>query len=675
MEVTPNNLKIAENVPLILALHRELDAFRESADFGGVKIGTTKRGIGPAYEDKVGRRAIRLMDLAEPESLDGKIARLLAHHEPLRRGMGLPAPTAAAIKDELMTAAPKVLPYMAPTYELLDELRRAGKRILFEGAQGALLDVDHGTYPYVTSSNTVAAAAATGSGLGPRAIGYVLGIAKAYTTRVGGGPFPTELDDEVGRLIGQRGAEFGTNTGRPRRCGWFDAVLTRQTVKTSGIDGVALTKLDILDGFETLKVCYALSSRRRKRSTTCRRRKAAQARVEPIYETIEGWSARHQRRALMGRLAGAGGQIRAANRRTDRRAGRVALDESEAGRYDSRAQSIPRLTLLDALRASRRPDPRMADYYTLLAKAVSNLPKAGPEPARKAIYDRARKALVRQLRSLGPALSEADIAREEAALEAAIGKLEGQFSPAAPTPPSSSPARPTPSAAGPGRAAAVKLCAAAAPGAVRRRAAARRAHSDARHAARASRSAAPSAPRRRPLSERLSASGAPPRPSYAPSPAAARSLPAAPIGSEAGAGGALFAAARRSPLRTALRGRRVAARAPRRRRIRRRRLRAAGRGERRSSGPRRSAPPTRDCGRARRRRLDRAAARGGGVDSRRAGRRRRAGGRRLRLPVAAESARPGDQGAGRGPDGGSGRRPRQDRRAGRRRGGDAGGRA
>ena len=290
VEVTPNNLKIAENVPLILALHRELDAFRESADFGGVKIGTTKRGIGPAYEDKVGRRAIRLMDLAEPESLDGKIARLLAHHEPLRRGMGLSAPTAAAIKDELMTAAPKVLPYMAPTYELLDGLRRAGKRILFEGAQGALLDVDHGTYPYVTSSNTVAAAAATGSGLGPGAIGYVLGIAKAYTTRVGGGPFPTELDDEVGRLIGKRGAEFGTNTGRPRRCGWFDAVLTRQTVKTSGIDGVALTKLDILDGFETLKVCsrYRLDG---EEIDYLPASQAAQARVEPIYEMIEGWSA------------------------------------------------------------------------------------------------------------------------------------------------------------------------------------------------------------------------------------------------------------------------------------------------------------------------------------------------------------------------------------------------
>jgi adenylosuccinate synthase len=289
VEVTPNNLKIAENVPLILALHRELDAFRESADFGGVKIGTTKRGIGPAYEDKVGRRAIRLMDLAEPDSLDGKIARLLAHHEPLRRGMGLPAPTAVAIKDELMTAAPKVLPYMAPTYELLDRVRRAGKRILFEGAQGALLDVDHGTYPYVTSSNTVAAAAATGSGHGPRAIGYVLGLAKAYTTRVGGGPFPTELDDEVGRLIGRRGAEFGTNTGRPRRCGWFDAVLTRQTVKTSGIDGVALTKLDILDGFETIKVCtrYRLDGAEIDYLPASQ---GAQARVEPIYETIEGWS-------------------------------------------------------------------------------------------------------------------------------------------------------------------------------------------------------------------------------------------------------------------------------------------------------------------------------------------------------------------------------------------------
>jgi len=253
-----------------------------------VKIGTTKRGIGPAYEDKVGRRAIRLMDLAEPEWLDDKIARLLAHHEPLRRGMGLPAPRAEAVKDELLAIAPKVLPYMAPTFELLDRERRAGKRILFEGAQGALLDVDHGTYPYVTSSNTVAAQAATGSGLGPRAIGYVLGIVKAYMTRVGGGPFPTELADETGRLIGRRGAEFGTNTGRPRRCGWFDAVLTRQSVKTCGVDGVALTKLDILDGFKEIKVAthYRLDG---EAIDYLPASQAAQARIEPIYETIAGW--------------------------------------------------------------------------------------------------------------------------------------------------------------------------------------------------------------------------------------------------------------------------------------------------------------------------------------------------------------------------------------------------
>ena len=290
VEVSPKNLKIAENVTLILSLHRELDALRESAEVGGVKIGTTKRGIGPAYEDKVGRRAIRLMDLAEPDSLDGKIARLLAHHEPLRRGMGLDPPKAEAIREELLAIAPQVLPYMAPTFELLDRERRAGKRILFEGAQGALLDVDHGTYPYVTSSNTVAANAATGSGLGPGAIGYVLGIVKAYTTRVGGGPFPTELKDATGRLIGQRGNEFGTNTGRPRRCGWFDAVLTRQAVKTSGVDGVALTKLDILDGFDTLKVCsrYRLDGQEIDYLPASQ---GAQARVEPIYETIEGWSA------------------------------------------------------------------------------------------------------------------------------------------------------------------------------------------------------------------------------------------------------------------------------------------------------------------------------------------------------------------------------------------------
>jgi len=287
VEVTADNLKVAENAPLILSLHRELDAHRESAS-EGVKIGTTKRGIGPAYEDKIGRRAIRLMDLAEPDELDGKIARLLAHHDPLWRGLGLTPPNAAAIREELLAIAPKVLPFMAATFDLLDRERRAGKRILFEGAQGALLDVDHGTYPYVTSSNTVAANAATGSGLGPRAIGYVLGIAKAYTTRVGGGPFPTELDDEIGRRIGQRGNEFGTNTGRPRRCGWFDAVLVRQCIKTSGIDGVALTKLDILDGFDEIKVAvrYRLDG---KEIDYLPAAQGAQARVEPIYETIEGW--------------------------------------------------------------------------------------------------------------------------------------------------------------------------------------------------------------------------------------------------------------------------------------------------------------------------------------------------------------------------------------------------
>jgi len=288
VEVSPANLKIAENVPLILSFYRELDAHRESGENGGSAIGTTKRGIGPAYEDKVGRRAIRLMDLAEPEFLDNRIARLLAHHTPLWRGLGLTPPKADVIKQELLAIAPQVLPFMAPTFDLLDRERRAGKRILFEGAQGALLDVDHGTYPYVTSSNTVAANAATGSGLGPRAIGYVLGIAKAYTTRVGGGPFPTELTDEIGARIGKRGNEFGTNTGRPRRCGWFDAVLTRQSVKTSGIDGIALTKLDILDGFDEIKVAthYRLDG---KEIDYLPASQSAQARIEPVYETIEGW--------------------------------------------------------------------------------------------------------------------------------------------------------------------------------------------------------------------------------------------------------------------------------------------------------------------------------------------------------------------------------------------------
>ena len=287
--VTPNNLKIAENVPLILSLHRQLDAERESAPSAGIRIGTTKRGIGPAYEDKVARRAIRLMDLAEPGALDDKIDRLLSHHRPLCIGLGKPPPSAEAIRAELLAVAPKVLPFMAPTFEILDSERRAGKRILFEGAQGAMLDVDHGTYPFVTSSNTVAANAATGSGLGPRAIGYVLGIVKAYTTRVGGGPFPTELDDEVGRLIGERGREYGTNTGRPRRCGWFDAVMARQAVRTCGIDGLALTKLDILDGIETIKVAtrYRLDGAEIDYLPASQ---SAQARIEPVYESVEGWN-------------------------------------------------------------------------------------------------------------------------------------------------------------------------------------------------------------------------------------------------------------------------------------------------------------------------------------------------------------------------------------------------
>ena len=287
VEITPNNFKVAENAPLILSLHRELDAHREEASGGG-KIGTTKRGIGPAYEDKVGRRSIRLMDLAEPDTLDDKIARLLAHHNPLRRGLGLPEVSCDRLRQELMSVAPKILPFMDAVWDLLDAQRRSGKRILFEGAQGVLLDVDHGTYPYVTSSNTVAASAASGSGLGPGAIGYVLGIAKAYTTRVGGGPFPTELTDEIGELIGDRGHEFGTNTGRRRRCGWFDAVLTRQAVKTSGINGVALTKLDILDGFDQINICthYLLDGQRIDRLPASQ---AAQARVKPVYESFPGW--------------------------------------------------------------------------------------------------------------------------------------------------------------------------------------------------------------------------------------------------------------------------------------------------------------------------------------------------------------------------------------------------
>jgi adenylosuccinate synthase len=287
IKVTPDNLRIAENAPLILPLHRELEAVRE-ADGAATRIGTTKRGIGPAYEDKVGRRAIRFMDLADLPALAPKIERLLAHHNALRRGYNLAEIEPAAVYDALAAVAPKVLPYMDTVWSLLDTKRREGKRILFEGAQGALLDIDHGTYPYVTSSNTVAAQAATGSGLGPNAINYVLGICKAYTTRVGEGPFPTEQQNEIGRMLGERGREFGVVTGRARRCGWFDAVLVRQTVLTCGIDGLALTKLDILDGFDEIKVCtaYRLDGRKIDYLPAGER---AQARVTPVYETIDGW--------------------------------------------------------------------------------------------------------------------------------------------------------------------------------------------------------------------------------------------------------------------------------------------------------------------------------------------------------------------------------------------------
>jgi adenylosuccinate synthase len=285
--VSRDNLRIAENATLILPIHQQLDVARERASGKGA-IGTTGRGIGPAYEDKVGRRAIRLMDLADLQMLNGKIERLLAHHNALRRGLGMSEVAPRTLYDELASVAPDVLPYMDSVWSLLDDKRREGRRILFEGAQGALLDIDHGTYPYVTSSNTVAAQAATGSGLGPSAIGYVLGICKAYTTRVGAGPFPTEQQNEIGERLGERGREFGTVTGRKRRCGWFDAVLVRQTVRTSGIHGIALTKLDILDGFEQIKVCvgYRLDGREMDYLPASEH---AQARVEPIYETVEGW--------------------------------------------------------------------------------------------------------------------------------------------------------------------------------------------------------------------------------------------------------------------------------------------------------------------------------------------------------------------------------------------------
>ncbi len=280
--VTPENLRIAETAALILPLHVRLDRAREG------RIGTTGRGIGPAYEDKVARRAIRLCDLGDREGLGDKVDELLLHHNALLRGLEKPEIDAAELVAQLIEVAPKILPFAAPVWEILDGVRKAGKRILFEGAQGAMLDLDHGTYPFVTSSNTVGAEAAVGSGLGPSAVGYVLGITKAYTTRVGSGPFPTELDDDIGRGLGERGREFGTVTGRRRRCGWFDAVLVRQAIKVSGIDGIALTKLDVLDGVERLKVCVGYRSGG---EVIGRLPAATSARtgVEPVYEELEGW--------------------------------------------------------------------------------------------------------------------------------------------------------------------------------------------------------------------------------------------------------------------------------------------------------------------------------------------------------------------------------------------------
>ena len=288
VEVTPETFRVAENACLILPLHPLLDHAREAAR-GSARIGTTGRGIGPAYEDKVGRRAIRLCDLADPDGIAPRVDHLLDHHNALLRGLGAETLDRDELIGKLREVAPRILPFAAPVWHLLDRVRKDGKRILFEGAQGAMLDVDHGTYPYVTSSNTLAGQAAAGSGLGPRSIDYVLGITKAYTTRVGSGPFPTEQDNEVGQALGERGHEFGTVTGRKRRCGWFDAVMVRQAIRIAGIDGIALTKLDVLDGMAELRVCtgYETDAGRIDRFPASARDQAA---VRPVYESVPGWS-------------------------------------------------------------------------------------------------------------------------------------------------------------------------------------------------------------------------------------------------------------------------------------------------------------------------------------------------------------------------------------------------
>ncbi len=288
VDINPDNLIVAENTPLILPFHGELDRAREAQN-SVAKIGTTGRGIGPAYEDKVGRRAIRVADLADAATLEKRVDRALLHHNALRRGLGLEEIDRTNLLDQLAEIAPDLLQYAAPVWKILNEKRKAGKRILFEGAQGALLDIDFGTYPFVTSSNVIAGQAATGTGIGPGSIDFVLGIVKAYTTRVGEGPFPTELEDEDGQRLGERGHEFGTTTGRKRRCGWFDAVLVRQTCATSGVNGISLTKLDVLDGFETLKICvgYELDGERLDYLPIAADQ---QARCTPIYEEMAGWN-------------------------------------------------------------------------------------------------------------------------------------------------------------------------------------------------------------------------------------------------------------------------------------------------------------------------------------------------------------------------------------------------
>jgi adenylosuccinate synthase len=287
LDISPKNLKLADNAALILPSHGALDRAREERR-GDKKIGTTGRGIGPAYEDKVGRRAIRVCDLADPNALEDRVDEVLLHHNALLRGLAAPEVERKELLAALREVGPRILPYAEACWRTLGDARRAGRRILFEGAQAAMLDVDHGTYPYVTSSNTLAGQAAAGSGIAPSAIGFVLGICKAYTTRVGSGPFPTELTDKIGQTLGDRGREFGVVTGRRRRCGWFDAVMVRQAITMGGIDGIALTKLDVLDGFDEIKLCTAY----RRGGQTYDYLPAGvttQAEIEPVYETLEGW--------------------------------------------------------------------------------------------------------------------------------------------------------------------------------------------------------------------------------------------------------------------------------------------------------------------------------------------------------------------------------------------------